>query len=114
MAGNQRAYASLLHETTRLLRPFLAKRLSIANEVNDLMQEILLSIHKARHAYDGNRPYTSRVSAIVKFRLQDHLRVHSTNCAMPLISTSLKNICLSLYLPVLIIGLGACGRKKCY
>lgn len=63
LAGNQRAYTSLLHKTTRLLRPFLAKRLNIANEVNDLMQEILLSIHKARHTYDGNRPYTSRVYA---------------------------------------------------
>jgi RNA polymerase sigma-70 factor (ECF subfamily) len=76
LTGDQRAYASLLHETTRLLRPFLAKRLSIANEVDDLMQEILLSIHKARHTYDGNRPYKPWVYAIAKFRLQDHLRVH--------------------------------------
>ncbi|OIR11859.1 RNA polymerase sigma factor SigX [mine drainage metagenome] len=76
LAGDQRAYAALLHETTRLLRPFLAKRLSIAGEVDDLMQEILLSIHKARHTYDGNRPYKPWVYAIAKFRLQDHLRVH--------------------------------------
>lgn len=76
LAGDQRAYAGLLHETTRLLRPFLAKRLSIASEVDDLMQEILLSIHKARHTYDGNRPYKPWVYAIAKFRLQDHLRAH--------------------------------------
>ena len=76
LAGDQRAYAALLHETTRLLRPFLAKRMSIASEVDDLMQEILLSIHKARHTYDGNRPYKPWVYAIAKFRLQDHLRVH--------------------------------------
>lgn len=76
LAGDQRAYASLLHQTTRLLRPFLAKRLSIPNEVDDLMQEILISIHKARHTYDGNRPYKPWVYAIAKFRLQDHLRVH--------------------------------------
>lgn len=76
LAGDQRAYASLLHQTTRLLRPFLAKRLSIPNEVDDLMQEILISIHKARHTYDGNRPYKPWAYAIAKFRLQDHLRVH--------------------------------------
>ena len=76
LAGDQRAYAALLQETTRLLRPFLAKRLSIANEVDDLMQEILISIHKARHTYDGNRPYKPWVYAIAKFRLQDHLRMH--------------------------------------
>jgi RNA polymerase sigma-70 factor, ECF subfamily len=74
--GDQRAYAALLRETSRLLRPFLARRLSIANEVDDLLQEILISIHKARHTYDGNRPYKPWVYAIAMFRLQDHLRAH--------------------------------------
>jgi RNA polymerase sigma-70 factor (ECF subfamily) len=76
LAGDQRAYAALLQETSRLLRPFLAKRLSFTNEVDDLLQEILLSIHKARHTYDGNRPYKPWVYAIAKFRLQDYLRAH--------------------------------------
>jgi len=76
IAGNQHAYTTLLHETTRLLRPFLAKRLSIAHEVDDLIQEILISIHKARHTYDGNRPFKPWMYAIAKFRLQDHLRDH--------------------------------------
>ena len=74
--GDQRAYAELLQETSRFLRPFLAKRLSFTNEVDDLLQEILISIHKARHTYDGNRPYKPWVYAIAKFRLQDHLRAH--------------------------------------
>lgn len=74
--GDQRAYAQLLQETSRFLRPFLAKRLSFTNEVDDLLQEILLSIHKARHTYDGNRPYKPWVYAIAKFRLRDYLRAH--------------------------------------
>jgi len=76
LAGDQRAYAALLQATTRLLRPFLSKRLSFANEVDDLMQEILISIHKARHTYDGDRPYKPWAYAIAKFRLQDHLRAY--------------------------------------
>ena len=76
LSGDQRAYADLLRKTTSLLRPFLAKRLSFSNEVDDLMQEILISIHKARHTYDGNRPYKPWAFAIAKFRLQDHLRMH--------------------------------------
>jgi len=59
-----------------MLRPFLAKRLSFANEVDDLLQEILISIHKARHTYDGNRPYMPWVYAIANFRLLDNLREH--------------------------------------
>ena len=76
LAGDQAAYAVLLKETSRLLRPFLAKRLSYTNAVDDLLQEILISIHKARHTYDGNRPYKPWVYAIARFRLQDHLRTH--------------------------------------
>ena len=74
--GDQRAYAELLRETSRFLRPFLARRLSFTNEVDDLLQEILISIHKARHTYDGKRPYKPWVYAIAKFRLQDYLRAH--------------------------------------
>jgi len=76
LAGDQRAYAILLQKTTRLLRPFLAKRLSFSSDVDDLVQEILISIHKARHTYDGNRPYKPWAFAIAKFRLQDFLRTH--------------------------------------
>ena len=76
LEGDQLAYASLLKETSRFLRPFLAKRLSFTNEVDDLLQEILISIHKARHTYDGYRPYRPWVYAIAKFRLQDYLRAH--------------------------------------
>ena len=74
--GDKHAYAEILQETSRFLRPFLAKRLSFTNEVDDLLQEILLSIHKARHTYDGNRPYKPWVYAIARFRLQDYLRAH--------------------------------------
>ncbi len=74
--GDTQAYATLLSETTRLLRPFLARRLYAGNEVDDVLQEVLISIHKARHTYDGTRPYKPWAYAIAKFRLQDHLRSH--------------------------------------
>lgn len=74
LEGDKQAYAALLRETVRLLRPFLAKRLNSASEVDDVLQEILISLHKARHTYDGQRPYKPWVYAIAKFRLQDHLR----------------------------------------
>ena len=76
LSGNQRAYSNVLRETSRLLRPFLARRLNTATEVDDLIQEVLLSIHKARHTYDGKRPYKPWVFAIAQFRLLDHLRSH--------------------------------------
>jgi RNA polymerase sigma-70 factor (ECF subfamily) len=74
--GDTQAYAELLQETARLLRPFLSRRIYASTEVDDVLQEILISIHKARHTYDGQRPYKPWMYAIAKFRLQDHLRAH--------------------------------------
>jgi RNA polymerase sigma-70 factor (ECF subfamily) len=74
--GDTQAYAMLLKETARLLRPYLSRRLYAGSEVDDVLQEILLSIHKARHTYDGQRPYKPWMYAIANFRLQDHLRAH--------------------------------------
>lgn len=76
LAGDKAAYAELLRETARLLRPYFSRRLSFESEVDDLLQETLISIHKARHTYDGKRPYKPWVYAIAKFRLQDFLRMH--------------------------------------
>ena len=76
LAGDQRAYAALLHETARLLRPLLLRRLGARAEVEDVLQEILLSIHRARHTYDGKRRYRPWAFAIARYRLLDHLRAH--------------------------------------
>lgn len=76
LAGDKQAYAELLHESARLLRPFLSKRLPSASEADDVLQEILISLHKARHTYDGGRPYKPWLYAIAQFRLNDHLRAH--------------------------------------
>ena len=76
LAGDKLAYAELLRETARLFRPFLSRRLSFDSEVDDVLQEILISIHKSRHTHDGKRPYKPWAFAIAKFRLQDYLRKH--------------------------------------
>ena len=34
----------------------------------------MVSIHKARHTYDGNRPLMPWVACIARFRITDHLR----------------------------------------
>lgn len=76
LAGDQAAYVKVLRATAQLLRPYLFRRLLFANDVDDVLQEILVSIHKARHTYDGERPFTPWVYAIARFRLQDYLRSH--------------------------------------
>lgn len=73
-AGNQQAYTQFLQQSAARLRPFLQKRLNSHFEVDDVTQEILISIHKARNTYDGKRPVLPWLFAIANFRLQDHWR----------------------------------------
>ncbi len=79
LAGDRQAYSSLLAESARLLRPYLAKRVKNFHDVEDILQEILISLHKARHTYDGNRSYAPWLYAIAHYRLQDYLRKYYVN-----------------------------------
>ena len=76
LRGDQVAYADLLKQSAMFLRPYLSKRLHDAAEVDDVLQETLISIHKAKHTYDGQRPYKPWAYAIARFRLNDYLRQH--------------------------------------
>lgn len=74
LGGNKRAYSEALQATGRMLRPYISKRVAAQADVEEILQEILISVHKSRHTYDGNRPYKPWAFAIAKFRLHDHLR----------------------------------------
>jgi RNA polymerase sigma-70 factor (ECF subfamily) len=54
-----------------LLQRRLARRPS---EVEDLVQEVLLAVHNARHTYQAQQPLTAWVQAIARYKLADHLR----------------------------------------
>jgi RNA polymerase sigma-70 factor (ECF subfamily) len=73
-AGDPHAYTQVLHETASILRLFLRRWLKNPSEIDDVIQEILISIHKSRHTYDGLRPYKPWVFAIARYRLSEYWR----------------------------------------
>lgn len=73
IAGDGAAYAAFLTQITPILRRVIGTRIPMA-DVEDVLQEVLIGIHKARHTYDGNRPIMPWLMAITRFRLTDHLR----------------------------------------
>jgi RNA polymerase sigma-70 factor (ECF subfamily) len=77
--GDAESYRALLKSCAALLRPYVAKRLFRASASEDVVQEILLSLHKARHTYDGARPFLPWLYAIANFRISDYLRGHYTD-----------------------------------
>ncbi len=73
-SGDKAAYSLLLESLSVVVRKIISKKIRAADEAEDVLQEILISIHKARHTYDGSRPLLPWVYAIAKFRLADHFR----------------------------------------
>ena len=72
--GDRQAYARLFLEITPILRSFVGKKLSRPQDAEDVVQEILISIHKASHTYDTDRPFKTWMFTIARYRLSDHLR----------------------------------------
>jgi RNA polymerase sigma factor (sigma-70 family) len=75
--GDQHAYRGFLQALTRHLRGYLRKRLpSRPDDVEDLVQEILLAVHNARHTYRPEEPLTAWLHAIARYKLMDFFRAH--------------------------------------
>jgi RNA polymerase sigma-70 factor (ECF subfamily) len=73
--GDAGAHEALLRALLPLLRSFYRRRLRGADDdVEDLVQETLISIHTRRASYDRDRPFTAWFYAIARYRLIDHLR----------------------------------------
>ncbi len=73
-AGDKAAYGALLEQVTPMVEAYLYKRVSVREDVPDIAQEILMSIHKARHSYESPRPFAPWLYAICHYRLQDYFR----------------------------------------
>lgn len=73
LAGDGAAYGDFLNRLSPILRRVIGRRVPAA-DVEDVLQEVLISIHKARHTYDGERPLMPWVMAIAGFRMKDYLR----------------------------------------
>lgn len=73
VAGDAARYGEFLQAVSAILRRAITRKLPSA-DLEDVLQEILISVHKARHTYDGERPLMPWLSAIAQFRVNDHLR----------------------------------------
>jgi RNA polymerase sigma-70 factor (ECF subfamily) len=75
IGGHSADYAAFLRGLAPVIRRIVRQKIVDA-EVEDVVQEVLISVHKARHTYDGVRNLMPWVYSIVHFRLNDHLREH--------------------------------------
>jgi RNA polymerase sigma-70 factor, ECF subfamily len=74
--GDAGAYQQLLRDIAPLLRRVAVRRLyrAQAADIEDVVQDVLLSVHAVRHTYDPARPFLPWLMAIHAHRLTDWMR----------------------------------------
>jgi DNA-directed RNA polymerase specialized sigma24 family protein len=75
-AGDAQAYAALLRTLTPKLREIISnqRRFLQPSDIEDLVQDVLLSVHAVRATYDPQRPFMPWLLTIVQNRLADAAR----------------------------------------
>lgn len=71
--GHAGAYRRLLGEVRMWLLGFYGRRLP-QPQVEDAVQDALISIHDKRHTYDPSRPFKPWLGAIARYKWIDRLR----------------------------------------
>lgn len=72
--GDRGAYERLLHEILPLLRGIAGRWHPSPDRTEDVVQDILLTIHRVRHTYDPARPFSHWLATIARRRSIDALR----------------------------------------
>ena len=75
MGGHARAYHALLRLCAERLRSYFRRRLAGRDaDVEDLVQETLMAIHRKRASYDPSLPFSAWLHGIARYRLIDFFR----------------------------------------
>ena len=73
-SGDAAAYEKLLFELLPHLRAFVGRRLGDPDVREDVVQNVFISIHRARHTYRPERPFSPWLYAVARNAVTDHLR----------------------------------------
>ena len=72
--GDAVSYSELLKGISSFLKSYLRKRIFEKNEIDEVIQEILMSVHKSLHTYDYQKSFMSWLLAITEYKIVDHIR----------------------------------------
>ncbi|MGY5955796.1 sigma-70 family RNA polymerase sigma factor [Kosakonia sp. BK9b] len=73
-AGDQQAYTRLLKALVPVIRSLARKQIADEVLVEDVIQDVLLTVHRIRHTYDPTAPFLPWLVAIAQARAVDALR----------------------------------------
>lgn len=78
-AGDKRAYSALLGDIYPFVKSRVASGLANPDWIDDVAQDVLISVHKSLESYSPERPFRPWLMAIIQFRKTDFLRKHYKN-----------------------------------
>ncbi|WP_052284645.1 sigma-70 family RNA polymerase sigma factor [Kluyvera genomosp. 1] len=73
-AGDSDAYTQLLRAIVPVIRAMVRKQIADSVLVDDVIQDVLLAVHRVRHTYDPACPFLPWLMAITQARTVDALR----------------------------------------
>lgn len=76
-AGDAATYEKLLVELLPYLRRQVARRVAEAAEREDIVQNVLISLHRARHTYRSERPFVPWLLAVARNASIDWMRTRA-------------------------------------
>src|SRR5579863_6454240 len=76
-AGDRAAYTQLLREVTPFIRALLSRHCSHTHDIEEMVQDTLLTLHRVRQTYDPARPFSPWLASIAARRGIDGLRRRS-------------------------------------
>lgn len=80
-AGNRQEYRELLQEIEPYIRSLARRCCRHPADVEDAVQDVLLTVHAIRHTYDPERPFAPWLAAIANRRIIDRLRRETRKAA---------------------------------
>lgn len=75
-AGDRHAYTQLLRAIVPAIRAIVRRQVFDPALVEDVIQDVLLTVHRVRHTYDPDFPFLPWLMAITQARAVDALRHH--------------------------------------
>lgn len=74
--GDKRAYRDLLNSIVPFIKGRISGGLANPDWIDDITQDVLISVHKSLETYSGDRAFKPWLNAIIQFRRTDFLRKH--------------------------------------
>ena len=87
--GDTAAYSQLLTEIAPYIRKKIRFKLGAWEELEDLVQEILIAIHKSKRTFHPTKPFLPWLGAVIRYKMIDQIKIRQKRIKKEVISESI-------------------------